>query len=136
MYRKLEQWQSADSHYSACIDATSSLVDKIRIMGEQTSYTSEKARKECMKTMEEESKAFKKDMDDYEKKWESRAFSGFISDSNAPHRAVLGVREGASVAEIASAYRKGALEFHPDKNSAPGARQRFDEIKAAYDALK
>ena len=73
-----------------------------------------------------------KEREEYEAKWQSRAFSGFISDSNAAHRAVLGVREGAAAAEIRSAYRKLALEFHPDKN--PGARQRFDDIKDAFDA--
>ena len=49
---------------------------------------------------------------------------------------VLGVARTASGAEIAQAYRKLALKFHPDKN--PGdkaAEQQFKEAAEAYAVL-
>lgn len=49
---------------------------------------------------------------------------------------VLGVSEEADAAEIRSAYRKLAKEFHPDRNRDPAAEERFKEIGEAYDVLK
>ena len=50
---------------------------------------------------------------------------------------VLGVSRNASDSEIKKAYRKLAVQYHPDKN--PGnkeAEERFKEISAAFDILK
>ena len=53
------------------------------------------------------------------------------------HYQVLGVRETATSDEIKSAYRKLALQFHPDKNpDNKEAEAKFKEISAAYDVLK
>lgn len=49
---------------------------------------------------------------------------------------ILGVSKGATEAEIKKAYRKKAIEFHPDKN--PGdkeAEEKFKEAAEAYEIL-
>ena len=48
---------------------------------------------------------------------------------------VLGVQRGATKEQIKSAYRKLALEFHPDRNKSPEAEERFKEVSEAYAVL-
>ena len=48
---------------------------------------------------------------------------------------VLGVQKGATKDQIKDAYRKLALQFHPDRNKAPEAEARFKEISEAYAVL-
>lgn len=48
---------------------------------------------------------------------------------------VLGVSKNANDAEIKSAYRKKALEWHPDRNKAPEASDKFKEINKAFEVL-
>jgi len=49
--------------------------------------------------------------------------------------ALLGVSREASEIEIKKAYRKLAMEFHPDRNSSPEAEGRFKEVTEAYEVL-
>ncbi|GAL85867.1 dnaJ homolog subfamily B member 5-like [Sporocytophaga myxococcoides] len=48
---------------------------------------------------------------------------------------VLHLSSKASADEIKKAYRKLALQFHPDKNSTPQAKAVFQEINEAYGVL-
>ena len=49
--------------------------------------------------------------------------------------ALLGVPPDATTAQIKSAYRKLAKQYHPDVNDSPDAAERFREITEAYDTL-
>ena len=47
----------------------------------------------------------------------------------------LGVKPTATDAEIKKAYRKKALQYHPDKNPSVTAEETFKEISKAYETL-
>jgi molecular chaperone DnaJ len=49
---------------------------------------------------------------------------------------ILGIDKSASAAEIKKAYRKKAIEYHPDKNSGdPKAEEMFKKAAEAYEVL-
>jgi molecular chaperone DnaJ len=50
--------------------------------------------------------------------------------------ALLGVPRDCSEAEIKKAYRKLAMEFHPDRNPSGDAEAKFKEITEAYEVLR
>lgn len=48
---------------------------------------------------------------------------------------ILGITKDSNEADLKKAYRKLALNFHPDKNKAPGASEAFKAIGNAYAVL-
>jgi molecular chaperone DnaJ len=48
---------------------------------------------------------------------------------------VLGVPKDANKDQIKDAYRKLAMEFHPDRNKSPEAEEKFKQISEAYAVL-
>jgi hypothetical protein len=48
---------------------------------------------------------------------------------------LLGIRQGASDDEIRKAYRRKAMEYHPDRNRTEGSHEMFIRISEAYDYL-
>ena len=47
---------------------------------------------------------------------------------NADYYKLLGVSKDASEKEIKKAFRKLAVQYHPDKNPDPEARKKFEKI--------
>src|SRR3989344_7890134 len=55
--------------------------------------------------------------------------------TNRNYYDVLGVSKGASAEELKQAYRKLALQYHPDRNRTKEAEEKFKEINQAYEVL-
>ena len=51
------------------------------------------------------------------------------------HYAALGLVSSARLADIKKAFRTQASVYHPDKNPAANAAERFRAVQAAYDVL-
>ncbi|MEZ4589054.1 MAG: molecular chaperone DnaJ [Gemmatimonadales bacterium] len=49
---------------------------------------------------------------------------------------LLGVPRDASDDEIKKAYRRAAMQYHPDRNKSADAEAKFKEIAEAYDVLR
>jgi molecular chaperone DnaJ len=48
---------------------------------------------------------------------------------------VLGIARNDTEEEVRKAFRKKALEYHPDRNKRPDAEEKFKEINEAYQVL-
>ena len=48
---------------------------------------------------------------------------------------ILGVGKGTGEEDIRKAFRKKAMEYHPDRNKSPSAEEKFKEINEAYQVL-
>lgn len=48
---------------------------------------------------------------------------------------LLGLHPGVGAAEIKRAFRQLAMRWHPDRNADPGAAERFNSLRGAYETL-
>lgn len=51
------------------------------------------------------------------------------------HYTALGLSSDASLADIKKAFRQKAAQYHPDRNSAADAAERFRAVQEAYEVL-
>ncbi|HME18957.1 MAG TPA: molecular chaperone DnaJ [Nitrososphaerales archaeon] len=58
-----------------------------------------------------------------------------MSNSTRDYYEILGVSRNATQDELKNAYRKLALQYHPDRNKSPDAEGRFKELSEAYAVL-
>jgi curved DNA-binding protein CbpA len=58
-----------------------------------------------------------------------------LKDCVKDYYSILGVHQTASDGEIKRAYRRLAVQYHPDKNADPAAEIFFKEINEAYQVL-
>ena len=58
-----------------------------------------------------------------------------MTTSKQDYYDLLGVRQDASDEDIKKAFRKLAMEYHPDRNRREGAAEKFKEINEAYQVL-
>lgn len=58
-----------------------------------------------------------------------------MTTSRQDYYDLLGVHRGASDEDIKKAFRKLAMEYHPDRNKREGAAEKFKEINEAYQVL-
>ncbi|MDG7048843.1 MAG: molecular chaperone DnaJ [Nitrososphaerota archaeon] len=55
--------------------------------------------------------------------------------SGGDYYKTLGVQRDATLDQIKAAYRKLAMQYHPDRNKSPEAEEKFKEITEAYAVL-
>jgi len=58
-----------------------------------------------------------------------------MAEEKRDYYQVLGVGRSSSEEEIKKAFRKKALELHPDRNKSPDAEEKFKEVNEAYQVL-
>ncbi len=58
-----------------------------------------------------------------------------MADAQRDYYEVLGIPRDADIKSIKSAFRKLAMQYHPDRNKSPDAETRFKEIAKAYAVL-
>jgi len=59
----------------------------------------------------------------------------FVTTAKADYYEVLGVTRTAAATEIKKAFRRLAMQFHPDRNNEDGAEARFKQVSEAYEVL-
>lgn len=58
-----------------------------------------------------------------------------MATRKADYYETLGIKRDASQDEVKRAFRRLAMEYHPDRNPEDGAEARFKEINEAYEVL-
>lgn len=64
------------------------------------------------------------------------AMSCLAFEESDSYYKILDVNRNATPKEIKKAYHKMSMEYHPDRNKAPNARDKFATIAEAYEVLK
>jgi molecular chaperone DnaJ len=59
----------------------------------------------------------------------------FVTTAKADYYEILGVARNASTEEIKKAFRRLAMQYHPDRNQEDGAEARFKQVSEAYEVL-
>ncbi|KAK6743585.1 hypothetical protein RB195_010701 [Necator americanus] len=77
-------------------------------------------------------------VEDVEPAWNSEelALYDLVEEIKANFYDVFGITKEASIGDIKKAYRRLSLEWHPDRNSAPDASEKFRQIVSIYEILK
>lgn len=89
-------------------------------------YTEQKSTSDTKKNQNESSKGYSRDQLQAVKKLQK------CQD----YYEILGVTSDTNETELKKAYKAKALQFHPDKNKAPGATEAFKKIQKAFEVLK
>ena len=55
--------------------------------------------------------------------------------ANKDYYEILGIQKSATPEELKRAYRKLALQYHPDRNKTKEAEEKFKEVTKAYEVL-
>src|SRR5215211_2736267 len=58
-----------------------------------------------------------------------------MTTQQGDYYAVLGLDRNASPEDVKRAFRRLAMQYHPDRNKEPEAEQKFKEINQAYEIL-
>ena len=58
-----------------------------------------------------------------------------MTTAKADYYEILGVTRTAAADEIKKAFRRLAMQFHPDRNQEDGAEARFKQVSEAYEVL-
>lgn len=61
--------------------------------------------------------------------------ANYSDETMTDHYSALGLAANASLAEIKKAFRQKASFYHPDRNHAADAAQRFAAVQKAYEVL-
>ena len=59
----------------------------------------------------------------------------FVTTAKTDYYEVLGVTRTAAATEIKKAFRRLAMQYHPDRNQEDGAEAQFKQVSEAYEVL-